>query len=168
MLANDLSFGSCILAFILVNYTPFDLGFKTCKFPPVVIVTTIFAQLFRSSGIMKLVMICYGVFKEHPSPYYPIPVFGPILNATLLGNMAGFVLKGLEGHVCNGVPWPAQNGTFTTIRDEPLDRISFSLLSVTAFRFLLRYILSFLRKRYKGANWSISSSDDSVPRLAWD
>lgn len=26
--------------------------------------------------------------------------------------MGGFVMKGLEGHVINGVPWPMQNGMF--------------------------------------------------------
>jgi hypothetical protein len=40
-----------------------------------------------------------------------MPVFGPILYATLLGNMGGIVMKGLEGHVANGMPWPVQNGT---------------------------------------------------------
>jgi hypothetical protein len=29
----------------------------------------------------------------------------------MLGNMGGFVLKGIEGHVGSGMPWPVQNGT---------------------------------------------------------
>ena len=110
MLANDINMASCILAFIIVNYTPFDIGYMFCKTLPITIVTTSFAQLFRSLGIMKFVNVCFETFKDTPSAYYPIPVFGPILYATLLGNMGGFVMKGLEGHFQNGMPWPVQNG----------------------------------------------------------
>lgn len=28
----------------------------------------------------------------------------------MLGNMGGFIVKGLEGHVAGGMPWPMQNG----------------------------------------------------------
>ena len=30
----------------------------------------------------------------------------------LLGNMAGFLSKGVDGYVMNGMPWPFQNGTY--------------------------------------------------------
>lgn len=110
MLASDINFGCCIIAFVLVNYTPFDIGYTLCSSLPVTILYTSFAQLFRSSGVMGFVKACYGAFKDNPSPYYPIPVFGPILYATLLGNMGGIIMKGLEGHVQNGMPWPVQNG----------------------------------------------------------
>jgi hypothetical protein len=32
------------------------------------------------------------------------------VSSKLLGNMSGIFMKGFEGHVCNGMPWPAQNG----------------------------------------------------------
>lgn len=112
MLASDVNFGSCIIAYILVNWTPYDIGYKLCQTLPVTMLYTSFAQLFRSNGIMGFVNACYAAFKDSPSPYYPMPVFGPILYATLLGNMGGFIMKGLEGHVQNGVPWPVQNGFF--------------------------------------------------------
>jgi len=110
MLSNDLNMGSCILAFIIVNHTPYDIGYMICNTLPVTIVTTSFAQLFRSTAIPKFVMVCYETFKDNPSPYYPIPVFGPIMYATLLGNMGGFLTRGFEGHISNGMPWPMQNG----------------------------------------------------------
>lgn len=110
MLSNDVNFASCIIAFIVVNYSPGDIGYKVCCTLPVTLLITSSAQLFRASGIMKFVAACYDTFKDSPSSYYPIPVFGPILYATLLGNMAGFLMKGLEGHVANGMPWPMQNG----------------------------------------------------------
>lgn len=112
MLSNDLNVASCILAFVLVNYMPFDLGFKICNTLPFKLVTVSFAQLFRALGIVKFVTVCFEAFKDTPSAYYPIPVFGPILYATLLGNMGGFFMKGFEGHIANGMPWAVQNGLF--------------------------------------------------------
>jgi len=112
MLSNDLNVGACILAFVLVNYTPFDIGYKLCNTLPVKIVTVMFSQLFRSSGVMKFTTVAFEAFKDAPSAYYPIPVFGPILYGTLLGNMGGFFMKGFEGHIMNGMPWPFQNGLF--------------------------------------------------------
>lgn len=100
-----------ILAFLIINYSPFDIGYKLCRTLPVLLITTSFAQLFRSTAVMKFVNVCFEAFKESPSAYYPIPVFGPILYATLLGNMSGLVLKGFNGHFGNGMPWPVQNGT---------------------------------------------------------
>lgn len=112
ILSNDLFMASCITAFVLVNYTPFDIGYKLMNTFPFALVTVVFSQLFRSLGLCKFCYFAYEAFSETPSAYYPTPVFGPILYATLLGNMGGFVLKGLEGHIANGVPWPVQNGVF--------------------------------------------------------
>jgi hypothetical protein len=93
MLYNDLNMGSAILAFIIVNYTPFDIGYKLCNTLPVTIITYSFAQLFRSTSIPKFVDMCFETFKDKASPYYPIPVFGPIMHGTLLGNMGGFLVS---------------------------------------------------------------------------
>lgn len=112
MLSNDLNIGSCILAWLIVNILPFDIGYQLCKTLPIVLITTSFAQLFRSTAIVRFVKVCFQEFQQAPSAYYPIPVFGPILYATLLGNMSGFILKGVNGHVANGMPWPFQNGIF--------------------------------------------------------
>lgn len=114
MLYNDLNMAGCILAFLLVNFTPFDVGYKLCQTFPVALVTVSFAQLFRSTAIPRFVDVCYHDFKDRGTPYYPsMPVFGPIMYATLLGNMGGFITKGLEGHVREGMPWPIQNGLIT-------------------------------------------------------
>jgi hypothetical protein len=110
MFYNDLNMASCILAFILVNYTPFDIGYKILNTLPLTIITVSWAQLFRSLGLMRFIDVCYDSFKHIPSEYYPIPVFGPIMYGTLLGNMGGFIMKGLDGHFVNGMPWPVQNG----------------------------------------------------------
>lgn len=112
MLYNDLNMASCILAFLIVNYSPFDIGYMICNTIPFTMVTVSFAQLFRSLGIVKFADVCFDAFKDAPSAYYPIPVFGPIMYATLLGNMGGFLTKGVDGHLANGMPWPFQNGKF--------------------------------------------------------
>lgn len=110
MVGNDLNMAGCILAFIVVNYTPSDIGFKLCNTFVGEIITVSFAQLFRSTALCIYVMVCFETFKDKPSAYYPIPVFGPILYGTMLGNMGGFFSKGFEGHVKDGIPWPIQNG----------------------------------------------------------
>lgn len=113
MLSNDLNLAACVVAFILANYTPFDVGYKLGRSLPIVVITTTFAQLFRSLGVVKYTSICYGAFKDSPSSYYPIPIVGPIAYGTLLGNMSGFFLKGFNGYLANGMPWPFQNGEYT-------------------------------------------------------
>lgn len=83
MLSNDLNMASCIVAFVLVNYTPLDIGFRLLNTLPLSIVTVSFAQLFRATGLIKFVRVCFGEFKVNPSRYYPIPVFGPIIYGTV-------------------------------------------------------------------------------------
>lgn len=110
MLSNDLNLGGCILAFVAVNYIPG--GYTVLTSLPGTILVTSFAQLFRCTGIRKFVSTAFEAFKDSPSKYYDIPVFGPILYATLLGNMGGFFVKGFEGHIENGMPWAVQQGLF--------------------------------------------------------
>lgn len=112
MLSNDLNMGFCIVAFAVANYSPLDIGYRLGNTMPVVIITTIFAQLFRAMGLIKFSQIAFEAFMDHPSPYYPVPVFGPILLPTLLGNFGGFFAKGFDGHLERGMPWPFQNGLF--------------------------------------------------------
>lgn len=83
MLSNDLNIGACIIAYIIVNVLPFDIGYKVCNTLPIVLITTAFAQMFRSTAIARFIRVCYSEFKDTPSPYYPIPVFGPILYGTV-------------------------------------------------------------------------------------
>uniref|UniRef100_A0A7S3L5W6 Uncharacterized protein n=1 Tax=Amphora coffeiformis TaxID=265554 RepID=A0A7S3L5W6_9STRA len=112
ILTNDVFMGVAIICFVLVNYTPGDVGFALFNTTPISIAIVSFAQLFRSLGTIKFLTACYEALKGNPSAYYPIPIFGPILYGILLGNMGPLVLKGLEAHIGNGVPWPVQNGLF--------------------------------------------------------
>ena len=115
MLSNDLCFGFCMIAFVLVNYTPFDMGYKLMKLLPFKMLTVMGAQLFRMMGIVTFVNIAYDAFKDSPSKYYPTPIFGPILNGTILGNMGFFFWKGFHGHLDSaGMPFPFQNGFFVS------------------------------------------------------
>ena len=116
ILSNDVFMACAITSFVLVNYTPFDVGFLLLNTLPFSLVTVSFAQLFRSLGTIKFLTACFNHFKGSPSNLYPIPVFGPILYGILLGNMGPLVLKGLEAHIANGVPWPVQNGTYLHLR----------------------------------------------------
>ena len=113
MLASDINMPMCIISFLIVNYVPFGIGHKLGNFFPVLLLITSGAQLFRAMGIIKFVNIAFDAFKDAPSPYYPyVPVFGPILNATMLGNMGGFFGNSFHGYLKNGMPWPFQNGLF--------------------------------------------------------
>lgn len=110
MLANDLCFGSCIIAYLLVNCIPFDLGYQVLSLFPLKALTIMGAQLFRNRGLVSFVNIAYNAFKENPSKYYPTPIFGPILNGIILGNMGSFFWNGFHGHLKNGMPFVVQNG----------------------------------------------------------
>lgn len=112
ILSNDLGMGSCIIAFAFVNFIPFDLGYFCFNALPISLLITSSAQLFRSLSLVKFVKTCFLAFRDSPSDYYPIPVFGPIIYGTLLGNMGALFMKGFEYHVGNGVPWMVQNGVF--------------------------------------------------------
>ena len=83
MLSNDLNMAGCLVAFVLVNYVPWDLGYMVLDTLPLRVVTVSFAQLFRATGLIRFVNVCFDAFKEAPSAYYPIPVFGPILYGTV-------------------------------------------------------------------------------------
>ena len=110
MITNDINLASCVIAFILANYTPFDAGYKLSNSLPGTILITSSAQLFRAMGLVKFITTAYQALKETPSAYYPIPVIGPIVYGTLLGNMGSFLLKGFDGHLQDGIPWAFQNG----------------------------------------------------------
>jgi len=114
LFANDLAFGSALVAFAVVNYFPFDLGYKVLSTFPAKLTYTVFSHLFRASAVMLFSDLAYNVFKAKPSAYYPIPVFGPILFPSVLGNMGGFFANGFDGHLQNGMPFAFQIGFFAS------------------------------------------------------
>lgn len=87
MLSNDMNMAGCILAFTLVNYTPFDIGYMILNTLPFAVVTVVWSQLFRARGLVGFVTACFAEFKNTPSPYYPIPIFGPIIYATVRASL---------------------------------------------------------------------------------
>eukprot|EP00934_Nitzschia_sp_Nitz4_P004707 Nitzschia sp. Nitz4//scaffold121_size67750//13507//16399//NITZ4_006063-RA/size67750-processed-gene-0.16-mRNA-1//-1//CDS//3329534336//4697//frame0 len=108
--SGDINVPCCLLAFLVVNYTPYDVGYKLLNWLPIKIIITMCAQMFRSNGMMKFIKTAFA--EVSPSPYYPIPLIGPILYGTMLGNMGGLVMKGFDGYLKNGIPWNFQNGMF--------------------------------------------------------
>ena len=110
MFANDIFFGSCILGYGIVNWLPYNIGFHFFNTIPGVALHTVFSQIFRVSGIIGFSDAAYAGFKETPSAYYPIPVFGPILFPAALGNMGGFLWHGFDGYLEDGMPWLFQQG----------------------------------------------------------
>ena len=107
VMANDVAMAAGTMAFVLANLPG---GREFGNSLPVAFFTTMFAQLFRALGIVKFVSVGFNQFQSSPSAYYPIPVIGPILYGIMLGNMGGLVLKGIDGYLANGMPWPFQNG----------------------------------------------------------
>jgi hypothetical protein len=110
MLANDVFFASCIIGYGIVNWLPYNVGYHFFNTILGVALHTIFSQIFRVSGIIGFSDAAYSAFKENPSAYYPIPVFGPILFPATLGNMGGFLWNGFDGYLEGGMPWLFQQG----------------------------------------------------------
>ena len=114
MITSDIGLACCIIAYAIVNWTPYDLGFKYGKTFPILAPAISLAQLFRSLGMIGFIKAA----QKHciPTPYYPIAVIGPVVYGTLLGNMGGFLINGFNGHLQKGVPFAFQNGKcFITI-----------------------------------------------------
>ncbi|KAL3811946.1 hypothetical protein ACHAXA_007226 [Cyclostephanos tholiformis] len=111
MLSNDVFFGSCILGYALINCLPFDAGYRLFNdtFPGMLFVSTL-SQVFRAGGICGFSDAAHDAFESMPSSYYPIPLFGPILLPTILGNVGGFLWHGFDGYLGDGMPWLFQQG----------------------------------------------------------
>ena len=134
-LLNDIHMTSCLVAFVLVqivlpnvlrllhsfsnNNSVFSRFIHMAITVPIQIIITLYAQLFRSMGLMKFITVCHmelllPPYQSISTKYYNIPIFGPIIYGTLLGNMGGFILNGIDGYTQrNGMPYPFQNGKLT-------------------------------------------------------
>lgn len=110
MFANDVFFGSCLIGFGVVNWLPMDVGYHFFNTFIGAFLHTVFSQVFRVGGVAGFSDAAYNAFKDAPSAYYPIPVFGPILFPSALGNMGGFFWNGFNGHLEKGMPWLFQQG----------------------------------------------------------
>lgn len=105
MLSNDIFFGACVLGYVVVNCLPYNFGYLLFTSPPGEFFHTVFSQIFRVGGITGFSDAAMNMFVDNPSPYYPTPVFGPILFPALLGNMGGFFFMGFDGYLEKGMPW---------------------------------------------------------------
>jgi len=111
MFSNDVFFGSCLVGFAIVNWLPMGIGYHFCGTFLGVLLTAVFSQVFRVGGVAGFSDAAQNAFKDAPSKYYPTPVFGPILFPTLLGNMGGFLVNGVDEYLGKGMPWLFQQGT---------------------------------------------------------
>ena len=125
-LLNDIHMACCLLAFLLIQILlPFLLRQSNHHIilqygivVPIQMVSTAYAQLFRTMGLLKFITVCHLELTTQPmyhtiaTKYYDIPIVGPILYGTLLGNMGGFIAQGVEHYTSgNGMmPYPFQNG----------------------------------------------------------
>jgi hypothetical protein len=82
MISNDVVGASCVLAFAAVNYIPF--AYEVMGFLPIQVAITMYATLFRSLGLCGFTSTAFAAFKDSPSKYYGIPVFGPIWYGIML------------------------------------------------------------------------------------
>jgi hypothetical protein len=106
--AADINMTCCIIAFLFMNMIPLDLGYILAKSQPGQIIITSGAQLFRALGTIGFVT--FAMENLSPSPYYPIPLLGPIVYGSLLGNMGPLVTKGVDAYLSGGMPWGFQQG----------------------------------------------------------
>lgn len=105
---GDVTLTLTAIAFVLLTYTPMDIGYKIGKMLPVKIVMNSYAQLFRGLGMIGFINAAAA--EVAPSKYYPTAVLGPVVYGTLLGNMGAFFSKGFHGHLEKDIPWAFQNG----------------------------------------------------------
>ncbi|KAL7495976.1 hypothetical protein ACHAWT_008304 [Skeletonema menzelii] len=105
MFSNDIFFGACILGFVIVNYLPMDIGYHFFNTFVGEALYTVFSQVFRMGGVTGFSDAAYAAFKDTPSVWYPMPIFGPILFPVALGNMGGFFMNGFDAYLEKGMPW---------------------------------------------------------------
>ena len=97
-----------------MNYLPYDLGYLFFKTLLGELIHTVFLQVFHVGGVKGFSDAAYTMFKESPSPYYPTPIFGPILFPSVLGNMGEFFFSGFDGYLEKGMPWLFQQLSCST------------------------------------------------------
>lgn len=129
MISNDVVFACCVISYATMNFLPLNLGFKIADVLPVKIAIVSYGTLFKSLGMVGFTSAAYHAFEDTPSKYYPTPIFGPIWYGVMLGQMGGFVTKGIDGYLSGGIPWPFQNG-------KKRSKILLLILIVVAFLWL--------------------------------
>jgi len=105
---GDVTLTLTVIAFVLLTYTPMNIGYKFGTMLPVKILLNSWAQLFRGLGMIGFINTCAA--EVAPSKYYPTPILGPVVYGALLGNMGAFFLKGFHKHLEKDIPWGFQNG----------------------------------------------------------
>jgi hypothetical protein len=105
---GDVTLTLTAIAFVLLTYTPMNIGYMFGRMLPVKILLNSWAQLFRGLGMIGFINACAA--EVAPSKYYPTAVLGPVVYGTLLGNMGAFFLKGFHNHLEKDIPWAFQNG----------------------------------------------------------
>jgi len=105
---GDVTLTLTAIAFVLLTYTPMDIGYKFGRLFPVKILLNSWAQLFRGLGMIGFINAC--AVEVASSKYYPTPILGPVVYGALLGNMGAFFLKGFHNHLEKDIPWAFQNG----------------------------------------------------------
>eukprot|EP00816_Leptocylindrus_hargravesii_P007282 CAMPEP_0196804554 /NCGR_PEP_ID=MMETSP1362-20130617/4171_1 /TAXON_ID=163516 /ORGANISM="Leptocylindrus danicus, Strain CCMP1856" /LENGTH=311 /DNA_ID=CAMNT_0042176923 /DNA_START=28 /DNA_END=963 /DNA_ORIENTATION=- len=106
---SDMTVPFIFAAFYLVNFTP--LGFIFCETFLGRLSWVCLSTLFKAQGCAAFVGFAYEKVAGQPSYWgYDIMIVGPILFATLLGNMGPMFVFGMDGYLQNGMPWPFQQG----------------------------------------------------------
>ncbi|GMH80636.1 hypothetical protein TrST_g641 [Triparma strigata] len=99
---------SSFVAYWLVFHSPFDVGYSVFSFLPLKIWTVLTSQLFKAGGICSYCNLGMGMFNA--TKYYPVPIMGPILTATLLGNVGPVFRLGWSKWFEKGMPANFENG----------------------------------------------------------
>ncbi|GMI26387.1 hypothetical protein TeGR_g10041, partial [Tetraparma gracilis] len=99
---------ACLIAYYLIFHSPSDSFYKLSTSAPGTLLITFFAQLFRATGIPRAVDLTLPLCRA--SAYYPTPLLGPILAATLMSNVGPLYRNGFQRHFADGAPWNFQNG----------------------------------------------------------
>lgn len=106
---NDQIIVLCMLAWYATHYLGCQ---KFLTWLPVKMIWTLFLGLFRTHSVINVLTASLSVLG--PTPYYPIPIIGPIVVGTALGCLGMFLPfdKGLAP-IKNGTPWNLQGALIT-------------------------------------------------------
>lgn len=109
-LSNDIILPITAVAWYTTHYIPGATRLLTSKY--VKTIWVIFLALFRTHAVCNIVTVATSTLSA--TPYYPIPLFGPIVVGLLLGCGGQFLPfdKGLTV-VQNGTPWVVQGACIT-------------------------------------------------------
>ena len=108
----DVNVPLCFAAYWLTFHCPGDYFDRLSSSLPFNVVTTAYAQLFRSTGMPGTIALVSTL--STPGPYSTVPLIAPILAGAMVSNVGLIYRNGYVKHFEGGVSWQFNNGWWTS------------------------------------------------------